>query len=76
MSTEEELFHKVSNSMSDDEKQTMKEHCDKYEDTAANFMVNAIAAKAKEAGTTLTSEDEEYIKKSFKAALMFAAMIS
>ena len=73
---DDEIFSKVSSSTSDDEKQAMRESAAKYEETAATFMVNAIAAKAREAGTTLTSEDEEYIRKSFKSALLFAAMLS
>lgn len=76
MSAKEELFDKVSGSMTEDEKQTMKESCAKYEETAANYMVNAFAAKAREAGTALTAEDEDYIRKSFRAALLFAAMLS
>lgn len=76
MSVEEDLFNKVSSSMSDDEKQTMKENVTKYEETAAYYMVNAIDAKARKAGITLTAEDEDYIRKSFKAALLFAAMLS
>lgn len=76
MSAIDELFDKVRSNISDDEKKAMSESAAKYEDAAANFMVNAFAAKAREAGTTLTAEDEEYIRKSFKAALLFAAMIS
>lgn len=76
MSTNKEVFNKVKDSMTADEAQAIKEHCAKYEDAAANFMVNAIAAKARKAGITLTAEDEDYIRKSFKAALLFAAMLS
>lgn len=76
MSANDELIEKVSNSMSADEQQIMKESCAKFEETAARFMVSAIAAKAREAGTTLTAEDEEYIKRAFKAALMTASMLA